>query len=401
MEVPFSNIDWLNRPPMIEEIASDNEEINNDQEPQVWRDFEETSERFRKNGLVFYGKSSTAANERLSLPVTEFCVSTFNDLGLDVLETKLNRLDIGRAAELTRNTCASPCSLVLALLYLERLRSSNAQYLNSISSTDLFLVSLLVASKYLNDDGEEDEVFNDEWATSGGLEKKELNRMELDFLSAIDWKIYVSQQDYESTAEQLEYVVAFKEVEKRPNGSTTYSELSVLSYSLDLVQLWEVFYEYTIKVTAVCAFAYAAALVSLAGTITALNHTCSELAMLSRSSNATHPDNLPLWMMDKAQEEAAVGEEINLVETQDSLEGIINERLMFDEKDVLRNSSYEEDLTKLPASSTCEFSYYPNPPHQFFSENVMINRIGRSILALKLGTFRDLMLGPHVGSMSP
>ena len=35
MEVPFSNIDWLNRPPMIEEIASDNEEINNDQEPQV------------------------------------------------------------------------------------------------------------------------------------------------------------------------------------------------------------------------------------------------------------------------------------------------------------------------------------------------------------------------------
>lgn len=35
MEVPFSNIDWLNRPPMIEEIVSDNEEINNDQEPQV------------------------------------------------------------------------------------------------------------------------------------------------------------------------------------------------------------------------------------------------------------------------------------------------------------------------------------------------------------------------------
>ena len=35
MEVPFSNIDWLNRPSVIEEIASDNEEINNDQEPQV------------------------------------------------------------------------------------------------------------------------------------------------------------------------------------------------------------------------------------------------------------------------------------------------------------------------------------------------------------------------------
>ena len=35
MEVPFSTIDCLNRPSVIEEIASDNEEINNDQEPQV------------------------------------------------------------------------------------------------------------------------------------------------------------------------------------------------------------------------------------------------------------------------------------------------------------------------------------------------------------------------------
>ena len=52
-------------------------------------------------------------------------------------------------------------------MYLDRLRSSNTKYLSTISSTDLFLVSLMVASKYLYDDGEEDEVFNDEWAASG------------------------------------------------------------------------------------------------------------------------------------------------------------------------------------------------------------------------------------------
>ena len=56
---------------------------------------------------------------------------------------------------------------VLALMYLDRLRSNNTKYLSTITSTDLFLVSLMVASKYLYDDGEEDEVFNDEWATSG------------------------------------------------------------------------------------------------------------------------------------------------------------------------------------------------------------------------------------------
>jgi hypothetical protein len=41
-----------------------------------------------------------------------------------------------------------------------------------VSSADLFLVSMMVASKYLHDDGEEDEVFNDEWAASGDIDIK-------------------------------------------------------------------------------------------------------------------------------------------------------------------------------------------------------------------------------------
>ncbi len=35
----------------------------------------------------------------------------------------------------------------------------------------------MVASKFLHDDGEEDEVFNDEWATSASMEKKDLVRI--------------------------------------------------------------------------------------------------------------------------------------------------------------------------------------------------------------------------------
>ena len=62
---------------------------------------------------------------------------------------------------------------------------------------------MMVASKFLHDDGEEDEVFNDEWATSGGMEKKELNELELNFLTAIDWRIYVSLDEYEETTRQL------------------------------------------------------------------------------------------------------------------------------------------------------------------------------------------------------
>ena len=43
----------------------------------------------------------------------------------------------------------------------------------------------MVASKYLYDDGEDDEVFNDEWAKSAALLLSDLNQAEVDFLFAI------------------------------------------------------------------------------------------------------------------------------------------------------------------------------------------------------------------------
>lgn len=43
----------------------------------------------------------------------------------------------------------------------------------------------MVASKFLNDDGEDDEVFNMEWAKSGHLTVPQINRLEKEFLDAI------------------------------------------------------------------------------------------------------------------------------------------------------------------------------------------------------------------------
>ena len=90
----------------------------------------------------------------------------------------------------------------------------------------------MVASKFLHDDGEEDEVFNDEWAKSGAMEKKELNELELNFLSAIDWSIYVSPNEYEQTTQKIELAVALKQVGDR-GGWTTYSDLLVRQFSLN------------------------------------------------------------------------------------------------------------------------------------------------------------------------
>lgn len=256
--------------PMIEYLEDPEKHDDEDDacEPQIFEDHDRLYDRFCKT--LYYGKLPTSG-DRFSLSMTEICVEKFNDLGLEALEAKLNKLDMDRAAEITRNTCASPTSLILALIYLDRMRSSNPSYLYSVSSTDLFLVSLLVASKFLHDDGEEDEVFNDEWATSASMEKKDLNKLELEFLVAIDWNVFVSVEDFKLMTTKLETAVVSRQVNSR--GWTTYTDLLVLSRNLQMQKLWTLLAECTIKVTAVCASAYAASLMTMLGTCYLLSKT--------------------------------------------------------------------------------------------------------------------------------
>lgn len=55
----------------------------------------------------------------------------------------LRRLHVDAAADISRSACVSPCALVLAILYLERLKRCNPDYLSAAAPVDLFLVSLV------------------------------------------------------------------------------------------------------------------------------------------------------------------------------------------------------------------------------------------------------------------
>lgn len=48
----------------------------------------------------------------------------------------------------------------------------------------------MVASKYLYDEGEEEEVFNDEWSAAGKVEVQTMNTLEMNFLCAIVSLLY-------------------------------------------------------------------------------------------------------------------------------------------------------------------------------------------------------------------
>lgn len=48
----------------------------------------------------------------------------------------------------------------------------------------------MVGNKFLQDDGEDDDVICSEWAASGGLERDQLKKLEIEFLSAIVSNLY-------------------------------------------------------------------------------------------------------------------------------------------------------------------------------------------------------------------
>ncbi|CAH2074767.1 unnamed protein product, partial [Iphiclides podalirius] len=157
----------------------------------------------------------------LSLPVTEISCDLWS---VSQRGRSLRRLRADAAASIARSACVSPCALVLAILYLERLKCCNKEYLAAAAPADLFLVSLMVSNKFLQDDGEDDEVICSEWAASGGLELEQLKKLEVEFLNAIDWNVYVNERSFEAGLEWLERQVALRQATLR--GFFTYGDLA-------------------------------------------------------------------------------------------------------------------------------------------------------------------------------
>ncbi|RUS71006.1 hypothetical protein EGW08_021228, partial [Elysia chlorotica] len=157
-----------------------------------------------------------------SLPLTEFSVDYFHDSAPE----KLGHVDMEMASNIVKQNKVTPCSMVVSVLYARRLRQRNRQYLDSISSSDVFFISMMMASKYMYDEGTDDEVYNDEWAASVDQEVCDVNKMEMDFLQAMDWGLFVRPEEFEETLDAIEKRLALKEGLKR--GWFTYAELDVL-----------------------------------------------------------------------------------------------------------------------------------------------------------------------------
>jgi len=225
-----------------------------------WReeDYEDNPEhvqlRDRLCKTLYYGKMPTM--DRPSLAMTELAVEVLQD----VAPKELGRVDMDWAASVTREAVITPTSLILGMTYAKRLKKKNStyRYRQQISSSDLFLVSVMMASKFLYDEGEEDGVVNEEWAQSGNLGVDELNELERNFLAAMDWELFVSNEEFWTALAAIEQQVAWRQGRKR-GGSLTYTDLNILAATGLCTPLQRLLMELC-KVVAVCTMAYVACL---------------------------------------------------------------------------------------------------------------------------------------------
>ncbi|CAO3698792.1 unnamed protein product [Rhizopus microsporus] len=123
-----------------------------------------------------------------SSQLTEFCTVILPTIW--TLNISKSRQFIQKVLKATQISCT--CILV-ALYYIHRLRSAYPHIDLSIGSEiRLFTTALILANKYL-----EDSTFtNKTWSSVSGIPVKELNRMEAEFLSALDYNICISQHQF-------------------------------------------------------------------------------------------------------------------------------------------------------------------------------------------------------------
>ncbi|XP_022063546.1 protein CNPPD1 [Acanthochromis polyacanthus] len=234
------------------------------------------TERVRKR--LYYGLDKDVSLDALSCPVTDIAVEIFQKSA----PSPIRKLQKKYAAHVAREACISPCAMMLALVYIERLRHRNPEYLQKISSSDLFLISMMVASKYLYDEGEEEEVFNDEWGAAGKLDVQTVNNLEMKFLNAIEWSLFTEPNDFFDILSQLETSIAERQGMKR--GWFTYTDLCVLLEQSAWSHALTAIYQHFTKVSCMLGLVY---LTSVAGLIatSAVLHQLS----LSRSGQSLLP----------------------------------------------------------------------------------------------------------------
>ncbi|TKR86911.1 hypothetical protein L596_011410 [Steinernema carpocapsae] len=159
--------------------------------------------------------------DSLTLPLSEMVVDYFDRYA------PFDYMNMDYATQLSRDGCVDACTLLVAMVYVDRVRNMDRCYFEESDPSELYLSALVVASKYLQDGGLDEFVYNDEWGVAASTSTRRVNELEVQMLNALTWNANVNESEFERTLESAERWVARKRM--RQNGFCTYNEAVTLS----------------------------------------------------------------------------------------------------------------------------------------------------------------------------
>ncbi|CAN8280259.1 unnamed protein product [Cochlearia groenlandica] len=105
-----------------------------------------------------------------------------------------------------RYTKTGPSVYVVAYVYIDRFCQTNPGFRISLTNVHrLLITTIMIASKYVEDLNYRNSYF----ARVGGLKTEELNKLEIEFLFMMDFKLHVNVSVFESYCNHLEREVSY------------------------------------------------------------------------------------------------------------------------------------------------------------------------------------------------
>lgn len=197
---------------------------------------------------LYYGSSSpTVKCTKISRPLADYAAEIFSESHRGHSLSRLNFVTVG-------NLTVTPCSLILAMIYLDRLNVIDPAYARRITPSELFIVSMMVSTKFYC--GYDEDIYLSAWADSGSMSVDHIKQLELEFLDAIGWKVYVSNQEFFEKLKSVERVLAKRQGLAR--GWLTYTELINFIPTLALAK-------HILNYSTVLALSYTASVMTIAG----------------------------------------------------------------------------------------------------------------------------------------
>ncbi|KAK0411593.1 hypothetical protein QR680_005733 [Steinernema hermaphroditum] len=192
--------------------------------------------------------------DTLTLPLSEMVVDYFDRCA------PFDYLNLDFATRLSRDGCVDACTMLVAMVYIDRVRGMDRCFFEESDASELYLSALVVASKYLQDGGLDEFVYNDEWGVAASTSTKRVNELEVHLLNALTWNANVSESEFERSLESCERWIARHAL--RRNGFCTYNEVTALAQKTPLEE-WRKLLETLAFACFACAAVYVASVVSV------------------------------------------------------------------------------------------------------------------------------------------